>query len=261
MKKLIAFDLDDTLATTKQPITEPVAELLVKLAALYKICVITGGSYDQLKNNAIDKLHAPAEQLTNFHFMSVSGARYHHFDSAKNEWEHDQYIEDFSEETRKHITDVLKNAAEDLGLWESDPAGNIIDFRGSQITYSALGQKAHPSDKYAWDPDQSKRRKMYERMSSDLSEFEVKVNGTTSIDVTRQGADKAFGLQKLSEILDIELSEMVFVGDQFQEGGNDYPVRAIGVDTIEVTNAEQTLYVIQGMLAVSSKSSDKRGAA
>ena len=37
------------------------------------------------------------------------------------------------------------------------PAGEVIEDRDTQITFSALGQDATPEDKYAWDPDNEKK--------------------------------------------------------------------------------------------------------
>jgi phosphomannomutase len=77
----------------------------------------------------------------------------------------------------------------------------------------------------------------------------VRLGGTTSIDVTRLGMDKAYGIRKLREILGIELKEMLFAGDALFPGGNDYPVKEAGVVSIQVNNAEETKRVIETFLA------------
>ena len=93
------------------------------------------------------------------------------------------------------------SVAKSLGYWEPDPTGDIIEDRGSQVTFSALGQQASPDAKYAWDPDGAKRRSMRDRVASALPDLEVHVGGQTSIDVTNAGVDKAYAMRKLMAIL------------------------------------------------------------
>ena len=92
--------------------------------------------------------------------------------------------EDLAPQRRDAAIGVLTDVAKSLGYWESDPTGDIIEDRGSQVTFSALGQRASPDAKYAWDPDGAKRRSMRDRVASALPDLEVHVGGQTSIDVT-----------------------------------------------------------------------------
>src|SRR3989344_5863668 len=103
-----------------------------------------------------------------------------------------------------------------------------------QITMSALGQNAPVELKKLWDPNQDKRRKLKAVLDKYLKDFEVRMGGTTSIDVSRKGIDKAYGINKIEDILRINKSEMVFIGDALYEGGNDYPVIATGVKCIKI---------------------------
>lgn len=248
MKKLIAFDLDDTLAVTKSPISDEIANLLTRLAGLYEVCVITGGTYDQVERAVLSRLNVSVGRLANLHFLPVNGGRYHFFDVTDNAWRQERWAEDLSAVDKRKISRVLEKVARRLGYWEPNPAGEIIADRGSQITYSALGQLAKPEDKYAWDPNYKKRQKLYEAVSKELSNFEVRINGNTSLDVTKTGIDKGFGMERLRERLNFERDEVLFIGDQLQEGGNDYPVKALGIDTINVQNVQQTVYVIEGLI-------------
>lgn len=253
MKKMIAFDLDDTLAVTKNPITSEVAQLLSQLAGLYEVCVITGGTYQQMQENVISHLHMSSGHLRRMHCLSVNGGRYHYFDVNTGRWEEKRHAEDLGAEDKRRISEALKRTAEKLGYWESNPAGPIIADRGSQITYSALGQLATPNDKYAWDPDYTKRQKLYTLVRKALPGFDVKINGNTSLDITMPGIDKGFGIEKLRGKLGLDRDEILFIGDQLQEGGNDYPVKALGIDTINVQNVRQTIYVIEGLIKAKYK--------
>lgn len=249
MKKLLAFDLDDTLAVTKSPISDRISELLGQLLDHFDVCIISGGRFEQFKLQVIGRLHVEPHKLTRLHLMPTCGTRYYRFDELEKEWQL-QYAEDLTDKQKKQIQDVLEASAKELNLWEANPAGDIIEDRGSQITFSALGQKATPEDKYAWDPDGSKKAKLRELAAQSLPGLEVRAGGSTSIDVTREGIDKAYGMQKLIEALDIHKDDILFFGDKLEEGGNDYPVKAMGITTLDVGEWVDTAHRLESILAV-----------
>lgn len=248
MKKVLAFDLDDTLAVTKSPISDRMSELLNDLLDHFDVCIISGGRFEQFKTQVIDRLHTEPHKLNRLHLMPTCGTRYYRYDELENEWQL-QYAEDLTEEQKQQIRKVLEASAKKLGLWEENPAGDIIEDRGSQITFSALGQKATPEDKYAWDPDGAKKFKLRELVAEALPGLEVRAGGSTSIDVTREGIDKAYGMQKLIDAIDINKEDILFFGDKLQEGGNDYPVKAMGIDSLDVGEWEDTAHRLESILA------------
>jgi phosphomannomutase len=252
MKKLIAFDLDDTLAVTKSPISDEMGDLLAQLLEKYEICVISGGKFEQFSRQLVDRLEAPAHLLNRLHLMPTCGTRYYRYDELKGEWAK-QYAEDLTPEQKDRIIQVLESSAKSVGLWEDTPDGDIIEDRGSQVTYSALGQQASPEKKYAWaEKNQIPKQKLRELVAEQLPDLEVRLGGSTSIDITRIGIDKAYGMRKLIEAIEIDQDEILFIGDKLQEGGNDYPVKAMGIDTIEVDKWEDTAFVLRGILGVSA---------
>jgi hypothetical protein len=248
VKKLIAFDLDDTLTITKRPVTREMVTLLVQLTDLYEVCVITGGTYNQVEEDLVRRLRASPGELAHLHFLPVNGGRYHYFDASKNKWALEHFAEDLNASVKVKISRALERIARRLGYWEPNPAGDIIQDRGSQVTFSALGQLATPEDKYAWDPSFVKRQTMLKAVSKALPDFQVSINGNTSLDVTPKGVDKGFGIEALRKRLGIERDEVLFIGDQLYEGGNDYPVKMLGIDTINVQNVQQTEFVIEGLI-------------
>ena len=250
MKKVLAFDLDDTLAVTKSPISDRMAALLGRLLEYYDVCVITGGTFKQIRLQVIDRLSVSPQQLARFHAMPTCGTRYYRYDTLRNEWEL-QYAEDLSEKERAHIIDVLEKTAKNMGIWCDKPEGKIIEDRISQITMSALGQQATPEDKYAWAEKFKDVRPVYrDKVAEQLPGLEVRIGGTTSTDITRPGIDKAYGIGKLIDALDISKDEVLFFGDKLNEGGNDYPVKAMGIDSIAVDGWETTAYALDGVLGV-----------
>jgi len=249
MKKLLAFDLDDTLAITKSPISDHMAETLSKILEEFDVCVISGGRFEQFRLQIVDRLHIEPNKLSRLHLMPTCGTQYYRYNELDQVWEQ-QYAEDLTEDQKRRVFDVLEASSRELGLWPGNPAGEVIEDRGSQITFSALGQKATPEDKYAWDPDGSKKLAIRDHAARYLPDLEVRSGGTTSIDVTRIGIDKAYGMQKLIEELDISKDDILFFGDKLQEGGNDYPVKEMGIDCLDVSRWEDTVNRLETILAV-----------
>ncbi|OYX40562.1 hypothetical protein B7Y94_06215 [Candidatus Saccharibacteria bacterium 32-49-12] len=237
------------LAVTKSPMSDRMAELLAEALDHFEICVISGGRFEQFQRQVIDRLHIEPHRLNRIHLMPTCGTRYYRFDELENEWQM-QYAEDLTDDQKQDIIRVLEESARELGYWEENPAGEIIEDRGSQITFSALGQQASPDDKYNWDPDGSKKAALRDLAAQSLPDLEVRAGGTTSIDVTREGIDKAYGMAKLIDAIDINRDDILFFGDKLQEGGNDYPVKAFGVDCIAVEGWEDTAARIEAIVAV-----------
>jgi phosphomannomutase len=251
-RRLLAFDLDDTLAVTKSPISDAMADLLGRALALYDVCVISGGAFPQFQSQLIDRLDTGKSELARLHLMPTSGTRYFRFNQPTVSWIQ-QYAEDLSELEKKQITTVLTNGAKALGLWEDSPHGDIIEDRGSQITYSALGQQAPAAVKYLWDRDGSKKEALRHYAAEHLPNLSVRAGGSTSVDVTRQGIDKAYGVRRMMAVLGLTPNDVLFFGDQLNEGGNDYPVKSVGIDTIAVRDSTDTLLALEAILAVSSR--------
>ncbi len=249
-KKLIAFDLDDTLAITKSPITDRMSQLLSQLLELHEVCVISGGRFEQFETQLLANLEANHLLLRKLHIMPTCGTRYYRYNEIEQKWAK-QYAEDLTREAKQKIITVLEEEAKKLGLWITDPAGDIIEDRDSQVTFSALGQEARPEDKYKWAEEyQEEKKELHKNVSARLPELEVRLGGSTSIDITRPGIDKAYGMQKLIAELEISKDEILFIGDRLQEGGNDYPVKAMGIDCIAVEKWEETALVIETLIKI-----------
>lgn len=256
-RKVIAFDLDGTLAPSKSPLPDRMAELLDQLLEHYHVCVISGGKFGQFEKQLLANLKAGPMNLERLHLMPTCGTRYLKYDIAKEAWE-TIYAEDFTAAEKKEIIDAVNKVVDDLGYREKEVYGETVEDRGSQITFSALGQDIvdHLGEegvrrKEAWDPDSFKKNRMREAAAVLLPDFEVRVGGVTSIDITKPGIDKAYGMKKLMDMLDISKEEVFFIGDRIMEGGNDYPVKAMGIDTIQIDKWEETALVVEAVIQVS----------
>jgi phosphomannomutase len=244
MKKLIVFDLDGTLAQSKSSIDAEMAALLNELLGVIKVAVISGGNWPQFQKQVLSHL-ANDVLLKNLSLLPTCGTQFYKYE---NGWDK-LYAEDFTGEQKKTIVSALKQAIEQSGLKAERVWGEVIEDRGSQITFSALGQEAPLEEKVKWDPDFTKRQKMKAILDTSIPEFSVRLGGATSIDVTKPGIDKAYGIRKLRDILGIAIGEMIFAGDALFPGGNDYPAEQAGADSIRVKNPHETKRVIETIIA------------
>ena len=248
-RRLIAFDLDNTLADSKSPLTDEMADLLDRLLLRFQVCVISGGTFEQFQKQLLHGLKAATDALQALHLMPTCGTRYYRFDITTGSWRL-EYAEDLTAAQKTTIVAALDKGADALGYRAARLWGAQIEDRGSQITFSALGQDAPITEKEAWDPDGEKKRKLRDYVAKLIPELGVRVGGSTSIDVTKHGIDKAYGIGKLIALLDAAKQDVIFVGDRLSEGGNDYPVKAMGVDCLAVSRWQDTALVVQTILDV-----------
>jgi len=249
--RLVAFDLDDTLAPSKSPVDPRMAELLVRLLGVVEVCVISGGQFGQFQSQLIDNLPlGQPDALTRMHLMPTCGTQYYRFEVGGG-WRQ-QYAENLTEAQKRAALDSVETEARRLGLWEPDNGtrvwGPVLEDRGSQITFSALGQSAPVDAKKAWDPTGEKKNTLRAAVQVHLPELEVRSGGSTSIDITRRGIDKAYGMSRLAELTGIPFEQMLFVGDRLDPDGNDFPVIALGIPTRAVDGWHDTAEVVEGLL-------------
>lgn len=244
MKKLLIFDLDGTLAESKSAIDPEMAHHLSQLLSVAQVAIISGGDWPQFEKQVLD--HLPKKQSPeNLSILPTCGTKFYQY---KKGWKQ-LYAENFTDAEKKKITDSLNQAVGESSLKIEKTWGEQIEDRGSQITFSALGQKAPLDEKKNWDADFAKRKKIKARLDKSLTEFSVEMGGATSIDITKPGIDKAYGIHKLADVLGIDISDMIYVGDALFAGGNDYPARKTGAACIQVRDPEETKRVIEAVVA------------
>jgi phosphomannomutase len=245
VNKLIVFDLDGTLAESKSSLDGEMSGLLHDLLAIIKVAVISGGDWPQFEKQLLSYLPHD-ERLTNLSLLPTCGTKFYRYDSP--DWEK-IYSEDFTTDQREKILSSLKKAIGVADFKIEKVWGEQIEDRGSQITFSALGQQAPLEEKNKWDPDFTKRRKIKSILDKFIPEFSVRTGGSTSIDITKPGIDKAYGIRKLRDLLGISIKEMIYVGDALYLGGNDHPAETVGVVCISVKDPSDTKRVIRTMIA------------
>ena len=274
MKKVLSFDIDQTLNIAKTPIPDEIADLLIECLDHFEICPISGQKFDQFLIQIVDRLvehGVTATQLTHLHLFVAQGTQYYKYipnimklgpmpantdkepiPYSANYWKR-VYNFPLTSEQAKTITKTIETAAKELGYWEEDKlkkGDEIIENRLSQVTFSALGQKAGTEEKYAWDPDHKKRKAIVKKCKELAPNFEYEIGGTTSINAFTPGMNKVFGMNHLLEELHVKKDDVLYFGDMTKPGGNDYPVVQMGIDTITVRSHEDTAYALRGILGV-----------
>ena len=243
---LVAFDVDGTLTVSKQPITKECATLLGELLSKTKVVFVSGGGKELALTQIIPYL-PPESKLENLSLLPTSGAVFMVFRGGA--WE-SVYENTLTSAEVKHISEMLQRVAEELGIIDfSGPSyGERIENRGSQVSLSALGQLAPVPEKEAWDPTREKREKIRAMVAPLLPEFSVKLGGLTTLDVTKKGIDKAYGIRKLSEHYSIPISTMLYVGDALFPGGNDEVVKETGITTEQTSGPAETMDIIKRLI-------------
>ena len=244
MKQLVAFDLDGTLAESKQPLQEPMGDALADLLGVAHVAVISGGDWPQFEKQVASRLPARAD-LTRLWLMPTTGTKLYRYDGS---WSA-VYAELFDDAQKQAIFTAFDESLKATGFVPEQTWGERIEDRGSQITFSALGQQAPLDAKEHWDPDFAKRKVIQADLRQSLPGLSINMGGATSIDITREGVDKAYGLKKLRDASGIDLDAMMFIGDAIFPGGNDYPAQELGLDTVRVRDPQDTLSVIAAIVA------------
>lgn len=236
--------MDGTLAESKSAIDTEMAGHLSQLLSVAQVAIISGGDWPQFEKQVLD--HLPEKQSPeNLSILPTCGTKFYQY---KKGWKQ-LYAENFTDAEKKKIIDSLNEAVGESALAITKTWGKQIEDRGSQITFSALGQKASLEEKKNWDTDFAKRKKIKVRLDKSLKGFSVEMGGATSIDITKPGIDKAYGIHKLSDVLGINISDMIYIGDALFAGGNDYPARSTGAACIQVRDPEETKRVIEAIVA------------
>ena len=256
MKKLIVFDLDGTLAESKAAIDKDISVRLAALLTVAKVAVISGGDWPQFEKQVISNLPKDSK-FKNLSILPTCGTKFYQY--KKSGWKQ-LYAENFTDTEKQKIIASLNKAVDESGFKAKKVWGETIEDRGSQVTYSGLGQQAPLNEKVKWDPDFAKRNKIKKLLDKMIPEFAVNLGGATSIDITKKGIDKKYGIHKLRDVLDIKIKEMVFIGDAIFPGGNDYPAKEAGAFSIRVSDPNETKRVIEGIIAcLDDKGNFKKG--
>lgn len=242
-KKIIIFDLDGTLTRSRTAMDNEMSELFTGLLKKYKAAIVSGGIRNQFEKQVVIPL-GNDENLSNLYILPANGTSLWEY---KNSW--NKVYEDLLTENEKDaIRKAMENVLEKTGYQSlfRDKKG-IMEDKGGQISLSVYNPDWLVSEKEVWDPLRIKREPLRVILQDLLPEFEVKIGGTTTIDVTRKGIDKGLAVRKILDFFHFQKEEALFVGDATEPGGNDYAATLV-VDSISVIGPEDTKKVIKDLI-------------
>lgn len=251
-KRLIIFDLDGTLTASKTNLTKEVAFAFSKLLLKKDVAIISGCAFQQFEDQFLKPLErfcpVSSGRLRRLFLLPTSGSQMYEWATG---W-YQVYNNDLTLKEKVNIYNAWESASIDRDFTCRPPHGEIAEDRGSQITFSMCGQEAPLEIKERYDPEAKIRGRIIAAMHKYvfLERFELKTGGTTSIDVTRKGMDKAYGVERLLERLKMRTKDAVFIGDSLFYGGNDVAVKKTGIDCVETTGPENTTEIINGIIGV-----------
>ncbi|MBI2552265.1 HAD-IIB family hydrolase [Candidatus Uhrbacteria bacterium] len=252
---LIVFDLDGTLTETKSPMDKEMSGLLKALLKKKIVAVIGGGKYDVFKSQFIGHLRAPTKLLGNLFLFPTTATAFYRYASG---WKK-VYELKLTKREKQAIRKAFQEAFREVGYVHPKKVyGSVIEDRGTQVTFSALGQEIVASLgqrgvelKKQWLAGNKKiKMKLARALQRRLPNLEVRAAGYTSIDVTKKGIDKAYGIRQIEKHLHVPKRQMLFIGDALFPGGNDFAVRRTGVKCIAVSGPKQTKQFIRSWLGV-----------
>lgn len=246
MIKAVIFDIDGTLTISKSVLEPKTGILLAELMTHIPIAIMSGGSYAQFQKQLLSGIPENAH-FENLYLFPTSAAQCYKWENGT--WQF-LYNNPFTEEEREHILIALHEALRETGLDQPPPRlwGEQIEDRGAQITWSALGQQAPIEMKEIWDPDREKRKRLQTALMARIDGFSIRINATSSVDITRQGMTKAYGIRQFSHITTIPITDMLYVGDALFPGGNDEIVKETGIATQQVDNPTETIAIIENII-------------
>ncbi len=246
-KKTIVCDLDGTLARSKSSLTPEMAEVICRLLPKYSFVVVSGGAFSQFEKQFLSSFSCPKELMKNLYLFPTMGSTCYVYDEESDDWKQ-TYNENFTEIEKIEIIKALNESIAESGLDLSSPYGGIIEDRGSQVTFSGRGQDAPIDVKVKWDHDQIRRKALVELIKKRIPQYEISIGGTTSIDITRKGVDKAYAIRKIEELLKVKDEDIIFVGDALFKGGNDAAVKKTHIDYIQTDGPDQTIEILRNYL-------------
>lgn len=251
-KSLIVFDLDGTLAPTKSTIDEEMGKLIEQLLKIKKVAVIGGGKYQLFEEQFLNDLKAPKELLSNLFLFPTTATTFYRW---KNGWKK-VYAHDLTEDEVKRTISAFEKAIKEVDYKPEKTYGITIENRGTQVTWSALGQDVVKvlgdrgvELKNKWKEENTPLKlKIAKLVQEQVPDLEVHAAGYTSIDVTKKGIDKSYGLKQMEKYLKIKIKDMLFIGDAIFPGGNDFAVTRTAIDYVAIKDPEETKSVIHQIL-------------
>lgn len=228
VKEVIFADMDGTLCDSCRPFSKEMEDAIRKLQDKGYSFVIVSGSTPQ---NISEQTNIACDAV------ACSGA------CIGDTFGNVHYEFKLTNAEKQLIIHALHHLINKYKIFPQTNIDDQILDRQSEITFSALGRHADSKLKDEYDPAQVKRMTHVKFLRGYLSDaFEIRIGGTTSIDITRKGVDKGAGVLKWCELNDYSPEDCIYIGDALYKGGNDEAVLYVhGLETYPVKYVKDTL--------------------
>ena len=222
MKRLICFDLDGTLTQHRTPLEDKNRAVLDRLAAKYKLLMVGAGATARIWNQMGQY---PIDILGNYGME----------ESKAIDGKYVLVREDVSPVDQAFFREKVEYLREKYGYTEYK--GESVEFHASgMVTFPQLGTKADIADKLAFDPTREKRKVLYPEVLELFGDFTVYIGGSSSFDFSAKQYNKYDAIMRYARENGYTQDEILYVGDDFGDGGGDSHVRIYGMDYVEVTD-------------------------
>lgn len=234
MKKLLCFDLDGTLTQHRSPLEKKNRNLLDKLSKKYKIIMVGAGNapriYEQMGEYPIDII-----------------ANYGMQESKMIDGKFTIIREEKSNPDKAYFIEKIAYLRQKYGYTEFK--GEAVEFHSTgMVTFPLLGTKAEIKDKIAFDPTREKRKVLYPEVLELFPEYTVFIGGSSSFDFTAKRYNKYDAIMTYAKANGYTKDEILYIGDDFGDGGGDSHIRLGGMDYIEITDYRKTAEALAFLL-------------
>ena len=222
--KLIAMDLDGTLTQHKTPLSEENRKTLEALSKKYKLLMVGAGMCPRIFNQLG---RFPIDIIGNYGMQCAV------YDSELGDI---RIVSDAKlTADRESIEKRVSYFREKYGF--TSFRGDSVEYHASGcVTFPVLGTKAYQEDKLAFDPDRSKRRAIYPEICEAFPEYTVFVGGSSSFDMAPHPYNKAYALDEYCRERGISHDSVIYIGDDYGEGGNDESVYKSDFGYLKIDN-------------------------
>ena len=234
--KVVAMDLDGTLTQHKQPLDAAHKEALNKLQQKYKLLMVGAGQVDRIFNQMEQ---FPIDIIGNY------GLQYGVYNTNTKSMD---IIRDLRFPLDKDcIEKRVISLREKFGY--TDYIGDNVEFHPSGcITFPLLGTKAKAEDKLIFDPDRTKRRKMYDEVVAVFSDYVVFIGGSSSFDMAPMPYNKYYALDMYCKENNLTHENVIYIGDDYGLGGNDESVYKSDFPYLMIDNYRDFTKIIKTIL-------------
>ncbi len=242
-KEIFIFDIDSTIADSYGPVHEKNAEIICNLLKLGKIVVFaTDRGKDLIEEKVVNLLPCGRKYFTQIHLQPAGGAAMYSWKEAQ--WE-EIYADRIDNKYELQIINSYTSALADADPSLKDNKPFILNKDQLMLSISALPPDTTKEKRLSWDPDHKKRNKIVTIMQEALPDLKIHIGGSATINIAMPHVSKAYGVNKLFDILRLDKNKALFVGDGIFPGGNDYCMLETGIETLKVENPEDTVNKLQ----------------